>query len=194
MLQVTDYAIWQRQHVAGDTLAKSLAWWKQTLAGAPPLLEMPWERPRPDAFCSDGTAVQLSTSPAVAAALRQLAADQHTTMFVVLLSAVHIFLTRYSGQEDIVVGTPYAGRAQPEVQHLAGCLVNTLALRTGVSGDPTFLQLLQRAVQTTMAAFDHADAPFAKVVDALRLDRSAAFNPVYQVRTCTPPRQQSSFQ
>ena len=98
-----------------------------------------------------------------------------------------VFLSRYSGQDDIVVGTPYAGREQPEVQQLAGCLVNTLALRTDISGDPSFQQLLQRAVQTVTQAFGHADAPFAKVVDALGSDRSAAFTPVYQVRLLAPP-------
>ncbi len=94
---------------------------------------------------------------------------------------LQLLLARYSGQDDIVVGTPYANRAQAEVQQLAGCLVNTCALRTDVSGDPTFRELLRRAAQTTLQAFEHAHAPFAKVVDALRLDRSAAFNPVYQV-------------
>ncbi len=94
---------------------------------------------------------------------------------------LQVLLARYSRQDDIVVGTPYANRAQAEVQQLAGCLVNMCALRTDVSDDPTFQQLLRRVGSTTQRAFLHADAPFAKVVDALRLDRSAAYNPVYQV-------------
>lgn len=179
---MTDYATWQQQHLAGGVLDTSLAWWKQTLAGAPPLLEMPWDRHRPDVFSPVGIAVALDVPPDVAAALQRLAADQHTTLFVVLLAAVHCFLGRYSGQDDVVVGTPYGGRAQEEVQQLAGCLVNTLALRLDLSGDPPFQQLLQREISITRAAFEHADAPFARVVDELRLDRSAAFNPVYQVR------------
>jgi Condensation domain len=185
-LQMADYAAWQQQHLAGEVLDAKLAWWKQTLAGAPPLLEMPWDRQRPDVFSPVGIAVALDVAPDVAAALQQLASGQHTTLFVVLLAAVHCFLSRYSGQEDVVVGTPYGGRGQEEVQQLAGCLVNTLALRMDLSGDPSFQQLLQRAVKTAMAAFEHADAPFARVVDELRLDRSAAFNPVYQVpcRSC----------
>jgi Condensation domain len=182
---VVDYAVWQREHLSGGALEAQLGWWKQALTGSPPLLEMPWEKPRPEMATSGGIAVPLRVDPAIAAGLRQLAAAERTTLFNVVLAAIQAFLSRYSGQEDIVVGTPYAGRAQQEVQQLAGCLINTVVLRTNVSGQPSFQRLLQRTAQTTMAAFDHADAPFTKVVDTLRVDRSAAFNPVYQVRSET---------
>jgi Condensation domain len=181
-VQLVDYAAWQREHLAGEVMDAQIEWWIESLAGAPPLLEMPWDKARPNMVSSSGTAVLWEVEPAVAAALRKLAADERTTLFVVLLSAIYVFLSRYSGQEDIVVGTPYAGRSREEVQRLAACLVNTIALRGNVSGEPTFKQLLKRAVNTTMAAFDHADAPFPKIVNALKLDRSAAFNPIYQVR------------
>jgi Condensation domain len=184
-LQVVDYAAWQRQHMLGTNMDDCLDWWRQTLAGAPPLLEMPWERPRPEAASFEGVAVPLIIEPATTAALRQLAAAEHTTLFSVLLAVVQAFLSRYSKQEDILIGTPYANRTHDELQQLAGCLINTVVLRTDVGGDPTFQQLLRRAVQTTMTAFDHADAPFARVVDTMRLDRSAAFNPVYQVGLLT---------
>lgn len=173
--------MWQRQHFQGAPLDSLLDWWKQTLASVPPLLEMPWERPRPEVASFEGVAVPLTVDRDTAAGLRQLASIEHTTLFSVVLAVVQVFLSRYSKQEDIVVGTPYANRSHDELQQLAGCLINTVVLRTDVSGDPTFQQLLQRAAQTAMAAFDHAETPFAKVVEALQLDRSAAFNPIYQV-------------
>lgn len=184
VVQVPDLAMWQRQHFEGAPLDGLLGWWKQTLIGVPPLLEMPWERPRPEVASFKGVAAPLTVDQDTTAALRQLAATERTTLFSVVLAAVQVFLSRYSKQEDIVVGTPYANRSHDELQQLGGCLINTVVLRTDVSGDPTVQQLLQRAAQTAMAAFDHAETPFAKVVEALRLDRSAAFNPIYQVIAC----------
>lgn len=181
-VQYQDVAVWQRTHIEGEMLDAQIAWWKQTLAGAPPLLELPWDFPRPAVASPVGVSAAVQLDAAMTTALRQLAAAQQTTVFVVLLAAVQVFLALTTGQDDIVVGTPYAGRSQSEVQHLAGCLVNTLALRADVSGDPTFQQLLQRVKTVSAQAFQHADAPFAKVVEALRVDRSANFNPVYQVR------------
>jgi non-ribosomal peptide synthetase component F len=176
-----DYAAWQRQHLVGPVLEEELRWWQETLAGAPPLLDMPWDKPRPDIASSQGVAMPIELDATAVGALRQLAADEHTTVFAVLLAAVQVFLSRYSRQEDIVVGTPYAGRAQQEVQQLVGCLVNTIALRGNTSGDPSFRQLLQQSAKTTMLAFAHANAPFPMVVDALKVARSAAFTPLYQV-------------
>ena len=177
---MTDYAAWQRQHLAGNTLQTQLAWWKQNLAGAPPLLQLPWDKPRPDVAGHTGMAVPLAIDAGVTDSLRRLAAAEHASFFVVLLAAIKAFLARYSGQDDIVVGTPYANRPQAEVLQVVGCFVNTCALRTDTSGDPTFQQLLRRVSRGAMEAFAHSEAPFPKVVDALRLDRSAAFNPVFQ--------------
>ena len=180
-VQYRDVAAWQRTHLQGAVLDEQLAWWRETLAGAPPLLALPWEHARPAVASHAGVAAPVQLDVSAAAGLRQLAAAEQTPLFVVLLAAVQATLARLSGQDDVVVGTPYANRAQEEVQQLAGCLVNTLALRTDVGGDPSFQQLLQSAKATATEAFQRADAPFASVVSALKLDRSAAYNPVYQV-------------
>ena len=190
-VQMTDYAAWQLQHLAGKHLQAQLAWWKQNLAGAPPLLELPWDKPRPDVAGYAGVAVPLAIDGSVTDSLRRLAAAEHASFFIVLLAAVKAFLARYSGQDDIVVGTPYANRAKAEVLQVVGCLINTCALRTDTSGDPTFQQLLQRVSRGAMQSFAHSEAPFPKVVDALRLDRSAAFNPVFQASKRTRYRDQT---
>ncbi|WP_420130680.1 amino acid adenylation domain-containing protein [Longimicrobium sp.] len=180
-VQYADYAAWQREHLSGATLEKQRAFWRGALAGAPPALELPTDAPRPPAERHRGRVWHDRMEPELGQRIRALAAEERTTPFAVLLAGLRAVLARWSGQEDVVIGAPVAGRGRTEVEGLIGFFVNTLPLRGQVRADDTFRALVRREKAATLAAFDHQDLPFERIVEELRIARDLSRNPVFQV-------------
>jgi amino acid adenylation domain-containing protein len=180
-IQYGDFAVWQRDWMKGERLAKLLDYWKQQLQGAPPVLELPTDFARPAVQTYEGELRELILPKPLADRLQELAAGERCTLFMVLLAAFSILLSRYSRQEDIVVGTPVAGRDRSELEGLIGLFVNTLALRTDLSGNPSFRELLRRVREVTLGAYAHQDLPFEKLVEEIRPERRLSHAPVFQV-------------
>jgi amino acid adenylation domain-containing protein len=179
-VQFADYAIWERERAQGPALAELLDYWQTTLDGFA-TLQLPTDRPRPRLDSFDGEVEWLNLGGEVLAGLRELAHREGTTLFVTLLAAFQVLLQRYTGQDDIVVGTVSANRGRSRLAPLIGFLVNTLAIRTDVSGDPAFTELLGRVRDATVGAYAHQDVPFGKLVEALRVERDPSRAPVFQV-------------
>ncbi|WP_431266593.1 amino acid adenylation domain-containing protein [Roseateles chitinivorans] len=179
-IQYADYAVWQRQWLQGEVLQQQSQYWKRELAGAPALLELPTDRPRPAEQSYEGAQWRFEIPPALAAGLRNLAQSQGATLFMTLLAGWSVLLSRLSGQKDIVVGTPVANRQRSEVEGLIGFFVNTLALRVRLDDDPTVQALLQQVKASTLAAYEHQDLPFEQVVEALQPQRSLSHSPLFQ--------------
>ncbi|HEY0022716.1 MAG TPA: non-ribosomal peptide synthase/polyketide synthase [Longimicrobium sp.] len=180
-VQYADYAVWQREQLAGEVLNGQLAYWKKRLAGAPELLELPTDRPRPPVQTYRGAAVPVDLSPELLERLRALGRAEGATLYMTLLSAFQVLLSKYGGGEDVVVGSPIAGRTRGEVEELIGFFVNTLVLRTDLSGDPSFREVLRRARDFTLGAYEHQDVPFEKLVTELQPERSLSYSPLFQV-------------
>jgi amino acid adenylation domain-containing protein len=180
-LRYSDYARWQRSLLDGPALAAELDWWRATLAGAPPALDLPTDFPRPRVQRSAGGSEALAVDAATLAALRALGVREGASLFMVLLSAFEVLLMRASGVEDVVVGTPVSGRNRTEVEGLVGFFINTLVLRNDLSGRPSFRELLRRVRRTTLAAFGHQELPFEKLVEELAPERDLSRNPIFQV-------------
>jgi acyl carrier protein len=180
-LQMGDYAAWQRTWPAGEELERLLAFWRKTLAGAPPLLALPTDRPRGDKQDFGGAAEILVLTAGEAAAIQALGSGEGATLFMTLLAALSLVLADASGQDDVMVGTPMVDRKQSETERVFGFFLNYLALRTDVSGDPSFRELLRRARETTLDAYAHQDIPFERLVAALQLRRSQSHAAVFQV-------------
>ncbi|HEU4595917.1 MAG TPA: condensation domain-containing protein, partial [Pyrinomonadaceae bacterium] len=180
-VQYSDYALWQREHLTGEVLEEQLGYWRRQLAGAPPLLPLPTDRPRPAASSFRGAAVPLTLPTELTDTLRRLGQREGTTLFMTLLAAFQTLLLRYTGETDLVVGTPIAGRTQAETKELVGFFVNTLALRTDLSGDPTFTELLARVRDVALGAYAHQEIPFERVVEEVRPERSLNHAPLFQV-------------
>ena len=180
-IQYADYAAWQRAWLQGDLLAAQTTFWKDHLAGAPALLELPTDRPRPAMQSNAGASVPVTFSPALSAALRELSKRHGATLFMTLLAGWSALLSRVSGQHDLVVGTAVANRRRSEIESLIGFFVNTLALRVKLGDDPTVAELLAQVKASTLGAYDHQDLPFEQVVDALQPERSMSYSPVIQV-------------
>ncbi|WP_204012896.1 non-ribosomal peptide synthetase, partial [Virgisporangium aurantiacum] len=179
-VQYADYASWQREWLQGDVLESQLAYWRAQLVD-PPVLELPTDRPRSEHRSAAGDTVSVELSETTSAALRDLCRRAGVTPFIALLAAFQVVLSRLSGQTDVVVGTPVAGRTQADLEPLIGFFVNTLALRSDLSRNPTFLELLLRVRATALAAFAHQDVPFERVVDELRPQREPHRHPLFQV-------------
>ncbi|QRN95172.1 non-ribosomal peptide synthase/polyketide synthase [Archangium violaceum] len=179
-LQYADFAVWQREWLQGEALEAQLAWWRQQLEGAPPALELPTDRLRPPAQTYRGANQRLLLPKALSDALHALCRAEGVTPFMVLLATYQTLLHRYSGQGDICVGTPIAGRNHPETEPLLGCFVNTLVLRARMAGNPRFRELLHQVRDTTLGAYAHQDVPFEKLVDALAPDRDLGRSPLFQ--------------
>ncbi len=186
-IQYADYARWQRQWLeeAGDQgespWRTQLDYWRRQLAGAPPLLALPTDHPRPSLPTSAGARVALALPAALTAMLGTLGQQSRATLFMTLLAAWQVLLARYSGQNDIVVGTPIAGRTRAETEGLIGCFVNTLVVRTDLSGDPPFRELLRRVREVCLQAYAHQDLPFELLVEELRPERDLSHTPLFQV-------------
>ncbi|WP_344591679.1 non-ribosomal peptide synthase/polyketide synthase [Actinomadura vinacea] len=179
-VQYADFAVWQREWLSGDVLDGQLAYWRDQLAGVP-VLELPIDRPRPAVRSSAGALETFVVPAETARALRALAREHGSTVFMTLLAAFDVFLGRYCGVDDVVVGTPVAGRGQAETEDLIGFFVNTLVLRTDLSGDPTFGELLTQVTRTALDAFANQDLPFEQLVDALVTDRDRSRTSLFQV-------------
>jgi amino acid adenylation domain-containing protein/non-ribosomal peptide synthase protein (TIGR01720 family) len=180
-LQYADYAVWQRGWLAGEALETQLAWWREALADAPPLLELPTDRPRPLVQGDAGDRRAFRVPAETTAALRELARKEGATLFMVLLGAWQALLARYAAVEDVSVGSPVAGRTRVETEGLIGFFANTLVLRTDLSGDPAFRALLARVRETTLDAYHHQDVPFEKLVEELRPERALSHTPLFQI-------------
>ena len=180
-IQYSDFALWQRQWLQGETLSKLLNYWREQLGGKPPMTELPTDRPRRIAptFCGGHTVRQLD--PELGARLKELAGDHEATLFMVLLAAFKVLLYRYTNLEDLIVGSPIAGRTRIETEPLIGFFVNTLPLRTQLAGDPGFAQVLARVRETTLGAYAHQDLPFERMVEELQPERSLNHMPFTRV-------------
>jgi amino acid adenylation domain-containing protein len=180
-VQYPDFAVWQREYLQGETLEKQLGYWRQQLAGVPAGVELPTDRPRPAVQTFHGANQWMVIAPGVLQGLRDVSRREGATLFMTLLAAFNVLLARYSGQEDLVVGSPIAGRNRAEIEKLIGFFVNTLVLRTDVSGNPTFQELLARTKEVAMGAYAHQEVPFEKLVEELRPDRDMSRNPLFQI-------------
>jgi amino acid adenylation domain-containing protein len=180
-IQYADYALWQRRVLTGEVLERQLGYWKRQLAGAPAGLDLPTDRPRPAVQSHCGASHAFRLSAQLTAALTELGRREDATLFMVLLAAFDVLLARWSGQDDVVVGTPIAGRTRAETEGLIGFFVNTLSLRGDVADDPTFETLLRRVKETALAAYSHQELPFEKLVEALHPVRDLGRHPVFQV-------------
>jgi amino acid adenylation domain-containing protein len=180
-IQYADFAIWQRNWLQGEVLQSQLDYWQQQLGENLPVLELPIDRPRPPVQTFNGRKYSFALSQNLTEALEAISQQQGVTLFMTLLAAFQILLYRYSGQEDICVGSPIANRNYREIEGLIGFFVNTLALRTNLGGNPTFRELLERVRAVTLGAYAHQDLPFEKLVEQLQLERSLSYNPLFQV-------------
>ncbi|HEX8362163.1 MAG TPA: amino acid adenylation domain-containing protein, partial [Longimicrobium sp.] len=180
-VQYADYAAWQRKWVDGEVLKQQADYWKTTLAGAPELLELPADRPRPARPDHVGAAVAVELDEKLTAALKALSQRNGTTLYMTMLAGWAAVLGRLSGQDDVVIGTPTANRGRGEIEGLIGFFVNTLALRMDLSGAPSVAELLGRVKARSLAAQHHQDIPFEQVVELVQPARSMAHTPLFQV-------------
>ncbi|RKG75241.1 non-ribosomal peptide synthetase/type I polyketide synthase, partial [Corallococcus terminator] len=180
-VQYVDFAVWQRDWLQGEVLQQQLAWWKEQLAGAPHVLELPTDKPRPTQRSPRGANLPVHLPRLLGERLGALARQEGATPFMALLAVWQVLLARYSRQDDLLVGVPIAGRSRSELEGLVGFFVNTLVLRGRVRGQESFRELLARVRDTTLAAYEHQDVPFEKLVEALQPQRDLGRNPLVQV-------------
>ncbi|MEH2192673.1 MAG: amino acid adenylation domain-containing protein [Nostoc sp.] len=187
-IQYADFAFWQRQWLTGEVLDRQLNYWQKQLAGVPPVLELPnvsetgrRHRSRPPVQSFQGAVESFLLDRDLTQRLKQLSQESETTLFMTLLAAFLVLLSRYSGQLDIVVGSPIANRNSKSVEQLMGFFANTLALRGDLSGNPSFADFLAQVRQTTLSAYAHQDLPFEMLVEKLQVDRDLSRNPLVQV-------------
>ncbi|MEH2000300.1 MAG: amino acid adenylation domain-containing protein [Nostoc sp.] len=180
-LQFVDYAHWQREWVKSQEAEAQLAYWQQKLSGSPPLLELPSDRPRPAEQTYNGAQVRVELPISLCESLRVLSRQEGITLFMTTLATFLVMLRRYTGQDDLCVGTAVANRRMRETEKLIGMIVNNLVLRTDLSGNPTFRELLGRVRQVSLEAFANEDLPFDKVVEVLKPIRNLSYNPLFQV-------------
>jgi amino acid adenylation domain-containing protein len=182
-VQYADFALWQRRWLAGEALAAETAWWRERLAGIPAALELPADRPRPAVQSFRGGIRRSRLDPETAAGLAALGRRQGVTLFMATTAAFLALLHRWTGVEDLVTGTPVAGRGRAEIQNLIGFFVNTLVLRASLAGDPDVRELLARVRATALAAYAHQDLPFEHLVAELAPQRDLSRTPLFQVLT-----------
>ncbi|MGM3309125.1 condensation domain-containing protein, partial [Anabaena sp. WFMT] len=180
-IQYADFAAWQRQWLKGEVLQEQISYWRKNLEGLPPRLELPTDRPRPPVQRFQGAIHALTISPELTVALNQFSQQTGSTLFMTLLTAFKVLLGRYTNSTDIVVGTPIANRNQGETEQLIGLFANTLVLRTDLSGNPAFRELLSRVREVALGAYAHQDLPFEQLVEELQPLRSLSHTPLFQV-------------
>ncbi len=180
-VQYADFALWQREFLQGETLAEQLGYWTRHLDGAPPLLALPYDRPRPLQPSYRGSAHRLCIPPEVTSSLKALGRSEGATLFMTLLAAWSILLYRYSGEPEIVIGSSIANRHQLNLEGLIGLFVNTVALRISLAEEPTVRELLAQVREVVLGAQAHQDFPFEKLVEALRPGRDPGYHPIFQV-------------
>ncbi|TCP53368.1 amino acid adenylation domain-containing protein [Tumebacillus sp. BK434] len=179
-VQYADYACWQREWLLGGEITDQLGYWQEQLSGELPVLALTTDRPRPAEFSYRGTCEPFQLSEELTAQLNRLSRQEGVTLFMTLLAAFNTLLHRYTGQDDIIVGSPIAGRSRAEIEQLIGFFVNMLPLRTDLSGDPTFRELLQRVKRVTLGAYAHQDVPFEQLVDEVKPERDLSRTPLFQ--------------
>jgi amino acid adenylation domain-containing protein len=179
-IQYGDFASWQRDWLQGEVLENLLGFWKQQLAGAPVVLDLPTDHPRPAVFTNRGASVTAEVPAALARELAALGQQEEATPFMTLLAAFGVLLGRHAGQRDVLIGSPVSNRDQVELEELIGLFLNTLVLRVEMSGDPTFRELLARVREMTYGAQEHRDLPFERLIAALGLGRDQSRNPLFQ--------------
>jgi amino acid adenylation domain-containing protein/non-ribosomal peptide synthase protein (TIGR01720 family) len=180
-IQYADYAVWQRQWLDGSAVEAQLAYWKRQLDGAPPSLDLPTDRSRPAVQTFRGANQSIQLSQELTGGLRALSQREDATLFMTLMAAFQTLLHRYTGERDILVGTPIAGRNHAEVEGLIGFFVNTLVMRADLGGDPSFRSLLRQVRETALGAYANQDLPFETLVDKLRVERDLSRTPLFQV-------------
>ncbi|SEM89758.1 non-ribosomal peptide synthetase [Lihuaxuella thermophila] len=180
-VQYADYACWQRERLQGELVEKQLQYWKSKLGGALPVLELPTDRPRPAVQTFKGTYHSILLPVDLYEELKEFSRREGVTLFMTLLAAFKVLLFRYTGLEDIIVGSPTTGREMQELEGLIGPCVNTLALRSDLSGNPTFRDLLAQVRDTSLGAFENQDLPFDRLVEVLQPERNLRYSPVFQV-------------
>ncbi|MNW50033.1 Tyrocidine synthase 3 [compost metagenome] len=178
-IQYKDYAVWQQHETQRERMNKQEGYWLQVFEGELPVADLPTDYERPLVRSFEGANVEFEVDSEIAQQLHQLAATCGSTLYMVLLSAYNVLLSKYSGQDDIIVGTPVAGRAHPDVEPLLGMFVNTLAIRNYPAGDKTFASFLEEVKETTLGAFEHQDYPFEELVERLNVKRDPSRNPVF---------------
>jgi hypothetical protein len=181
VIQSADYAVCQREWLQGDALDRQLAYWKRQLAGVPDLLTLPTDWPRPPVPSDRGQRQPWRAAEGLVDSVRELSQREGVTVFMTLLATFQALLCLHAKQEDIVVGSPIANRSRVETEGLIGFLINTLVLRTDLSGDPTFRMLLRRVRDVVLGAYEHQEVPFEKVVEALQPARALSHSPLFQV-------------
>ncbi len=179
-IQYPEFALWQREQLSGERLEGQLDYWRKQLAGLP-VLDMPADRPRPPVPTYRGAFCSAEIPSATLEGLRRLSQREGVTLFMTMLAAFQTLMMRYTGQEDIVVGTPIANRSQPEIEPLIGFFVNTLVMRTDLGGSPTFVDVVRRVREVALGAFSNQDLPFERLVEELQPQRDLSRNPLFQV-------------
>ncbi|VEP15782.1 conserved hypothetical protein [Hyella patelloides LEGE 07179] len=180
-IQYADFAVWQRQYLQGEIKNTQFNYWKQQLQGIPPLLELPTDRPRPPVQTLRGNSIGFSLNQKLTEKLLAISQQSEATLFMTLLSAFGILLSRYSRQEDIVIGTAIANRNRKEIEPLIGFFTNTLALRLDLQDNPSFKELLKQVRQVTLEAYAHQDLPFEQLIEELQPERNLSHSPLFQV-------------
>lgn len=180
-IQYADFAVWQQQWLQGEVLDTQLNYWKQQLNGAKTVLELPTDRPRSHVQTSTGTKHSFALSPSLSHTLKSLSQQEGVTLFMTLLAAFNTLLYRYTGQEDILVGSPIANRNRSQTERLIGFFANTLVLRTDLSRDPSFRELMRRVREVALGAYAHQELPFEKLVAELQPERNLGYAPLFQV-------------
>ena len=180
-IQYADYALWQREWMQGEVLEKHLSYWKNQLADGPAVLELPADRPRPAVQSNRGATHRIVLSQDLSQDLRALSRREGVTLFMTLLAAFNTMLWRYTGQEDMVVGSLIANRNRIETEGLIGIFINALAIRADLSGNPSFRELLKRTSEVALESYAHQDLPFEKLVEAIQPERDLSRAPLFQV-------------
>jgi aspartate racemase len=180
-IQYADFAYWQREWLQDEVIESQLSYWRQQLSGSLPILQLPTDHPRPPVQTYRGKYQSLKLPLNLTKALKALSQQEAVTLFMTLLAAFQTLLSRYSGQEDIIVGIPIAGRNQVETEGLIGLFVNSLAIRTNLSINPSFRQLLSQVREVTLEAYDHQDLPLEKLIEELKSERDLSRSPLFQV-------------
>ncbi|NEP57983.1 MAG: aminotransferase class V-fold PLP-dependent enzyme, partial [Symploca sp. SIO2G7] len=187
-IQYADFAVWQRQWLSGEVLQNQLNYWKQQLDGVTELLQLPIDRPRPSMQTYQGASQNFNLNTNLIQRLQTLLPELNSTLFMTMLAAFATLLHRYSGQSDILIGSPIANRNRHEIESLIGLFLNTLVLRTSFEDNPSFESLLAQVRETTLQAYKHQDVPFEEVVQALQPRRSLSYSPLFQVMFILHPK------
>jgi amino acid adenylation domain-containing protein len=192
-IQYSDFARWQRESLQGEVLEELSSYWEEQLAGAPPVLDLPIARQRSATQTMRGAHISRRLLGKLSTELGALSRREGVTLFMTLFAAFQTLLYRYSGQEDLVTGSPIAGRNRAETEDLIGFFVNSLPLRTNVSGNPSFRELLGRVKETALGAYAHQDLPFEKIVEEIQPERSLSYSPIFQVMFALQNQPRAAF-